>query len=152
MSMSYSIPFHPSSFSKIKLPCSPSTKILDSSSLPVYYLMSEMPRKIFVYLIKTGRMYIWFLNMMEIGWFCYLMKLIKHLNLFWAPDLEWLLLVWSRFLLSSIFYARKKYWNRKNFQLLVFNKFTLFGMFWTRFQYLYKMSICLCVTQILCSR
>ena len=39
------------------------------------------------------------------------------------------------FLLSSIFYARKKYWNRDNFWLLVFNRFISIGMSWTRFFY-----------------
>ena len=54
------------------------------------------------------------------------------------------------FLLSSVFYIRRKCWNRENFLLSVFNAFGRFGMSWTRFEYFLEMSVCLSVCLWVC--
>ena len=58
---------------------------------------------------------------------------------------------WLKFLLSSIVYKRRKYWNRKkNFELQILDVFACFWMSWTRFHYFYKIFVCLSVlTQII---
>ena len=45
---------------------------------------------------------------------------------------------YSKYLLSSTFYIRRKYWNHENFQLPIFNGFTRFRMSITRFYNFYQ--------------